>query len=98
MEAYFSMLNIDPAIKAHALALGLDGIATGGGCDYIFKEEEDGTQIILTGAYDPDPEGLDAPASLAVYRDDSWMDGVAINFSTAREALEFMAGHTFSSF
>jgi hypothetical protein len=89
-------MNIPDSILRLAERLGLDATSTGGGLDYIMKElgkNDDGSdRVLLLSAYEDagSPERLNSKASLILMLDEEWVDSVAIDFKTAKEALQAM--------
>jgi len=76
-------MNISPEIMKYAEKLGLEAVATGGGCDYI------GLTMVLVSADGFDsPDSLDEPAVLCFPFGEDNPSGLP--FPTAMEAMEAM--------
>lgn len=95
-------MNIEKVIWSHAESLGLDWIATGGGCDFIYRgigeleEEGIGNRISLVLGHAEDqglcPDTLEDPSTVVIYiNDPEWQEGTYITFPTAAGAMAFMA-------
>jgi hypothetical protein len=98
-ESDMGHYNIPTEIMNRAKELGLYGIGTGGGCDYVYRKAE-GCEIIMSDTEDASsPDTLDSPAEVCIFVDDKsggnegeWYDGITIKFKTAEEAMVWMAG------
>jgi hypothetical protein len=82
---------------------GLDWIATGGGCDYIWRgigkgecrgNDENGVDLILALTEDlaSCPDKVSEPCTVSIYiNDPEWQNGTFISFPNAEAAMDFMA-------
>lgn len=98
--------NIAPEVTEYAARFpGLELMATGGGCDYVAQTfspcRKEGCKctppivLVLTAPEFPgSPATLAEPASVSVYLDERWTNGVELQFESAKVAIEFMAGCT----
>jgi len=97
-------MNINKTIWEFAKCMGLDWIATGGGCDYVWKgtgmgtaeNSRDGERVSFVLGSTEDlastPDALNEPSTVGIYiNDPEWLNGTFINFPTATQAMEFMA-------
>jgi hypothetical protein len=63
-------MNINIDIQNYAERIGLDTIATGGGCDYVYRKLDNGWEVIISDPYDcSSPDTLDDPACITIYED-----------------------------
>ena len=96
-------VNIEPCIIESGKKFGLEPIATGGGCDFIWRgvgtpyESEGFTtypaELVLADCdyMDCSPETLDARCFVAGYlADPEWQNAYVIEFETVTEAMKFM--------
>ena len=95
-------MNINNEIWKQAKERGLDWIATGGGCDYIWKgigvgkggrTGEAAVDLVLSTSEDLgwSPEIMQEPCTVAIYiNDPDWTSGVFIDFPCATSAMDFM--------
>jgi hypothetical protein len=95
-----TFMNIADEIVERANALGLDAMATGGGCDYICKDlgqNDDGSTrvAVLASAEGPEsPYTLNEASCVDVYLTGIWDVGFGISFPSAEEAMKAMGQMT----
>ena len=96
-------MNISKEIAEYAEKLELDWIATGGGCDFIAKENigphyQSQIDCWLIAQEGPDgPDTLDEPSILSIRFGDNMDQMVDLFFATAREAMDAMTTIKFAS-
>lgn len=96
-------MNIPNSMWDAAEKRGLDWIATGGGCDFIWRGvgkgesragDMHGVDLVLSSLPldGTSPDRLDEPCSVAIYiNDPEWLDGTFVEFDNANAAMDFMA-------
>jgi len=82
-------MNISPEIMEYAEKLGLEAVATGGDCDYIWSNNGSSLIVLLVSADGFDsPSSLEEPSVLCIsFNEDSSTD---LSFPTAKKAMEAM--------
>ena len=86
--------NIEKEVIDKANDYNLDAMATGGGCDYIFKQvgEKPWQCALLCNLYkDCSPDTVDEKAIVAIFIDEEWLKGVEFKFDSADNAMHFMS-------
>ena len=88
--------NISDEIADEAQRLGLNAMATGGNCDYIYKglgKNEDGSdRVVLLGSPDDagSPDRLMESCLLLIMLNEEWNDQVTIPVSNCRAGMALM--------
>lgn len=85
---------IPTKILEYAQATGLDWIATGGGCDFIYRKTTTGVHMLLVDGEDSGvgPEKLLDPARVVMHNTREFNGSFCdVKFDTARRAMDFMA-------
>jgi hypothetical protein len=84
-------MNLHPRICDYARDLGLELGANGRPC--VMRDLGQKRLLVLAGAAGADcPESLSSPARVSLWFDGTRQRGIALTFTTAREAMRFMAG------
>lgn len=71
-----------------------EAIGTGGGCDYMLREFDDGSQMIVADDDDASsPENLDADAIVIWFSSDDWNEEnwVTMTKGNAKHCIDFVA-------
>jgi hypothetical protein len=91
-------MNINQEIIDAADRFGLEAIATGGGCDYIYKliKGHDGFKgnacmVLSSCMKDGSPETMDEPCIVTIHLNHNWTLGVTLQYDTVTEAMQFMS-------
>ena len=90
-------MNINNEIWEYAKSAGLDWIATGGGCDYVFKAFPSGAQAIIASQIcGESPETINEACDVVFYSSDEWLaeNYVLRSCRTVREAVDLLADLT----
>lgn len=88
--------NVPGDIQRLATKLGFEMLATGGGFDYVYKDlgknDDRSLRALILIAHDDagSPESLKEKATLMLILSQDWVDNVAIDFNTAKDALHSM--------
>lgn len=84
-------MNITDKVLRYAESKGLEGISTGGGCDYVYRKVGIHDVIVASKTDPTSPETLGESCDVIIFDNDNWDDGLYIPFKTTRKGIDFVS-------